>query len=226
MHSVRESEGNRTPSPSVPTYVLTSSASEKMKPLSRAGAWAAAVREHDVVLRDYVQRLHAVPDDRWSAPRGEGRWSAAQEALHVAMAYEIGIAACDGSAGMRLVSPPVVAWLSRTLLLPVMLRLRFFPPNAPAPRELRPNGADAAALPRDDLIARLLASADRATNALRDADARRPPIHVMHAYFGPLRPLAAFRLLTAHTRHHARIGMACPEQNARNGRKGRITRIG
>jgi Mycothiol maleylpyruvate isomerase N-terminal domain. len=179
-----------------------------MKPPSRAGAWAAAVREHEVVLRDYVQRLHAVPDERWSAPRAEGKWSAAQEALHVAMAYEIGIAACGGSAGMRPVSPPVVAWLSRTLLLPVMLRLRFFPPNAPAPRELRPNGRDAVAFPRDDLIARLLASADRATSALREADARRPPIHVMHAYFGPLRPLAAFRLLTAHTRHHARIGMA------------------
>ena len=62
-----------------------------MKTSSRAGAWAAAVREHDVVL-------------------------------HVAMAYEIGIAACDGSAGKRLVSPPVVAWLSRHLLLPLMRR--------------------------------------------------------------------------------------------------------
>lgn len=160
------------------------------------------------MLRNYVQRLRAVREEQWATPRAEGKWSAAQEALHVAMAYEIGVAACDGRAGMRPVSPPVVAWLSRTLLLPVMLRLRFFPPNAPAPRELRPNEADAATIPRDDLIARLLASADRATNALREADARRPPIHVMHAYFGPLRPLAAFRLLTAHTQHHARIGMA------------------
>lgn len=179
-----------------------------MKTSARAGAWTAAVREHDGVLRGYVQRLQAVREDQWAAPRAEGKWSVAQEALHVAMAYEIGIAACDGSAGMRLVSPPVVAWLSRTLLLPVMLRLRIFPRNAPAPRELRPNGADAEAIARDDLIARLLVSADRATNALREADERRPAIHVMHAYFGPLRPLAAFRLLTAHTRHHARVGMA------------------
>ena len=109
---------------------------------------------------------------------------------------------------MRLVSPPVVAWLSRTLLLPVMLRLRFFPPNAPAPRELRPKEADTADFTRDELIARLLMSADRATSALREADGRRPSIRVMHAYFGALRPLAAFRLLTAHTRHHARLGMA------------------
>lgn len=179
-----------------------------MKPSSRAGAWAAAVREHDLVLRDYVQRLRVIHDEQWRAPRAEGKWSVAQEALHVAMAYEIGIAACEGSVGMRLVSPPVVAWLSRNLLLPVMLRLRFFPPNAPAPRELRPKEADADAIPRDDLIARLLMSADRATSALREADGRRPSIHVMHAYFGPLRPLAAFRLLTAHTRHHARLGVA------------------
>lgn len=160
------------------------------------------------MLRDYVQRLHAISGEQWTAPRAEGKWSVAQEALHVAMAYEIGIAACGGSAGMRLVSPPAVAWFWRTLLLPIMLRLRIFPPDAPAPRELRPKEADAAAIPRDDLIARLLASADRATDALREADGRRPSIHVMHAYFGPLRPLAAFRLLTAHTRHHARIGMA------------------
>ena len=175
---------------------------------SRVVAWSAAVREHEVVLRGYVQRLHAVPDAQWGAPRAEGKWSVAQEALHVAMAYEIGIAACNGSAGMRLVSPPVVAWLSRNLLLPVMLRLRFFPPNAPAPRELRPKEADATLIPRDDLMARLLMSAGRATDALREADGHRPSIHVMHAYFGPLRPLAAFRLLTAHTRHHARLGMA------------------
>src|SRR6478672_7432411 len=179
-----------------------------MKPSSRAGAWADAIGEHEIVLRSYVQRLHAVAEEQWAAPRAEGKWSVAQEALHVAMAYEIGIAACDGGAGMRLVSPPFVAWLSRNLLLPVMLRLRFFPPNAPAPRELRPKEAGAAAIQRDDLIAQLLTSADRATSALREADGRRPSIHVMHAYFGPLRPLVAFRLLTAHTRHHARLGMA------------------
>ena len=67
------------------------------------------------MLRTYVQRLHAVPEEQWAAPRAEGKWSVAQEALHVAMAYE---------------------------------------------------------------------------------------------NFGPLRPLVAFRLLTAHTRHHAQVGMA------------------
>lgn len=58
---------------------------------SGTGAWAAAVREHEVVLRGYIQRLHAVPDEQWGATRAEGKWSVAQEALHVAMAYEMGI---------------------------------------------------------------------------------------------------------------------------------------
>ena len=163
----------------------------------------AATREHDDVLASYVQRLRELPAARWTQPRGDGKWSPAQEALHVVMAYEAGVAACTGGAGMVLVTSPAVAWLSRTFLLPLILWLRTFPRNAPAPREVRPSADVAAAISREEMVARLGATADRALRELREADVRRPRVRVMHAYFGPLSPLTAFRLLIAHTRHHS-----------------------
>ena len=167
-------------------------------------AWNAVVREHDEVLQRYVRRMRAVPAERWTTPRAPGKWSAAQEALHVAMAYEAGIRACSGGTAMKLVTSPAVAWASRNVLLPLILRLRIFPPNAPAPREVRPDAALAAGIPQDEMEARLRETAERAVRELREADGRQPPLRVMHAYFGPLTPLVAMRVLVAHTRHHAR----------------------
>ncbi len=118
------------------------------------------------------------------------------------------IAACLEGRQMRRVVSPLVAWLSRNIVLRLMLRTHTFPCNARAPREVRPDVTAAAGMSRKTLEARLHELAGRAAPALRDGEGRRPPLPVMHAFFGPLRPLIALRLLAAHTRHHAAIGLA------------------
>ncbi len=92
--------------------------------------WDSAFHEHAIVVQAYVAGVQAVPRALWGTPRAPGKWSPAEEALHIVKAYELAGAA-DGSAeGMRLVTSPLVAWMARTFYLPVMLRRRTFPRNA------------------------------------------------------------------------------------------------
>jgi hypothetical protein len=104
---------------------------------------------------------------------------------------------------MRLRVPRPAAWFARTVLLPRMLAAERFPRGAEAPAEVRPDLARARAFDQPEMRAHLCAVAEAAARALRDADEQRPAVRVTHAYFGPLRSLAALRLLSAHTRHHA-----------------------
>lgn len=177
-------------------------------PRSRAAAWSSALAEHEREIAGYVRRMEAVPRAAWAKPRADGRWHHAAEALHVVMAYELCVQACREGRQMRLVVSPLVAWASRTVLLPLFLHTRTFPRNARAPREVRPDMAVAIALSREELVARLQGAAHDASHRLHEADGLHPPFRLMHAYFGALPPLTALRLLSAHTRHHTTVGLA------------------
>lgn len=167
-------------------------------------AWSAALAEHETVLAEFLAQVDRVPPERWRIPSAPDKWSPAEEAYHVLMAYEFGLSAAGGGAGMRLRVSPVQARVARWLVLPFVLRTGRFPRGAAAPREVRPPRTEAHALSAGELAERLRHVAAEAALAVRDADARRPPIHVVHAYFGALRPLPALRLMNAHTRHHTR----------------------
>lgn len=171
----------------------------------RERAWATALEEHDHVVAEYMTKLRSVPADRWHEPVAEGRWSPAEEALHLVLAYGIGISVSTGGTGMRMMASPARAWLLRTLVLPVVLRTRSFPRGAVAPREVRPTSLDARGLTQRALEARLLQVAASAAQALQAADERTPAPRLVHAYFGPLTPFTTLRILSAHTRHHARL---------------------
>ena len=171
----------------------------------RDRAWVAALEEHDQVLARYLVRLRGVPAERWHEPAAEGKWSPAEVALHLALAYEVGRDACSGGQGMRMRVSPAVAWLSRTVMLPVILRTRTFPRGAPAPREVRPAALDARGMSKEALEARLRLVGADAASALRAAADRTPPPRFVHAYFGRLAPLTTLRLLSAHTRHHTGV---------------------
>ena len=171
----------------------------------RARAWTAALHEHEQVVAEYMTKLRSVPAERWHDPAADGKWSPAEEALHLVLAYEIGISGSTGGSGMRMMASPARAWLLRTLVLPVVLRTRSFPRGAVAPREVRPSSLDARGLTQRALEARLLQVASSAAQALRAADDRTPAPRLVHAYFGPLTPFTTLRILSAHTRHHARL---------------------
>ena len=169
--------------------------------------WSAAISEHDQVLADFISHVQRVQPEHWWLSTKAGKWSPAEEALHVAIAYEIGsgaVAAPDGDGGMRMLVSPSRAWLSRHLLLPLMLMTKRFPRGAKAPAEVVPSLPEAATMSATALSARLARSARDAVDALRRSGERASPRRFVHAYFGPLDSLTTMRLLSAHTRHHTR----------------------
>ena len=172
--------------------------------MSGTSAWGSALAAHRAATAEFSAQVTRVPPERWHASAGEGKWSPAEEALHVAMAYEAVLGNLAGGTGMRLRVSPLRATLLRRVVLPWILRTGTFPRKVPAPREIRPSEAEAHALTAAALLQRLDHAANAAEIALQAADNRAPSVRLVHAYFGALRPLPALRLLSAHTRHHAR----------------------
>lgn len=167
--------------------------------------WQAAERGHAQAVAALLVAASLVPDHKWTEPLGPGRWSPAQVLLHIEQSYRIGDEALRGGAGMRVKASPVVAWLGRALVLPLMSLTGRFPRNAPAPRELRPEVAEAHAIPRLELTTRVQQAATQALATLRETVASGRRARVPHAYFGALTPYQTLRLLNGHTRHHAKL---------------------
>ena len=155
-----------------------------------------------MVLHSFQGQLARVESTDWQQPPGVGKWSPATLAVHVCRSYELGRDAMSGAPSMQLQVPPLRAWLSRTLLLPLLLVTRRFPRGAEAPAEVIPDAAEARGLTPTAAALRLERAAEGAVTALRRAAREPAPPPVTHAYFGPLRPYVALRLLSAHTRHH------------------------
>lgn len=109
-----------------------------------------------------------------------------------------------GGPSMRLRVSNRYSWLLRTLMLPVILATKRFPGGVRAPREVAPDLEEAKLLAPDAAATRLKRAADEAAAAFRQADRGRSAPLMTHAYFGPLTPYTALRMLSAHTRHHAR----------------------
>jgi hypothetical protein len=168
--------------------------------MPRGSALGIVLREHDGVLVEFIDAVRGIRSIHWQQPMGPGRWSPAALTLHVIRAYEFGITSARGSKGMALRVPPVAAWVSGRFMLPVLLAFKRFPQGADAPPEVLPDLTEAELLSPEGAIARLEDTARRAAEALCQPSASA----VVHAYFGSLPARQALRLLSAHTRHHAR----------------------
>ena len=178
--------------------------------------WTAAMAEHETAVRAFMAACERVAPGDWQLSPAPTKWSPAAVVLHVCKAYELGRDAAKGGRSMRLRVSRPFAWFSRTLVLPVILATNRFPRGAAAPIEVVPDAAEARLLMQDASAARLQRAADQAALALREASRERPALRFTHAYFGPLSPQGTLRLLSAHTRHHAR-GLAYPTGIARAG---------
>ena len=144
----------------------------------------------------FLAAARAVPRAEWGQPRAAGKWSSAQVAEHLALAYEVNRDVMHGH------PPPISAprWLRpliRKFLLGFVLRRGRFPPGSKSPRVFRPGPTPAAP---EQLLGRL-----GTAMAVFEADAAAlgtPAID--HPFFGRL-PLSDFvRLQEIHTRHHRR----------------------
>ena len=107
------------------------------------GRWTAALAEHETVVRACLAASERVAAADWGRVPAPDKWSPAAVVLHICQSYELGRDAVAGGPSMRLRIAPPVAWLSRTLILPVFLATERFPRGAKAPAEVVPSATEA-----------------------------------------------------------------------------------
>jgi hypothetical protein len=161
-------------------------------------AFSQAVADHRSAVESAADALRRVELSAWKVPVRPGKWTPAEIAHHLALAYEPPMSELSGGPGYALRIP----WWKRQLLrwkfLGGIVRRGEFPSGAPAPREIRP-GTDT--LDQPAAIARLREAAALFERRLAEARAQRR-VRLKHAYFGRLTPRQALKLLAAHAYHH------------------------
>lgn len=155
---------------------------------------------HRAAAAEFAERAAAIADARWFVPRGEGKWTPAQETRHLVLAYDGFMAdlrdewrtPMKGNAFQRAIwsayGLPHILWRGR---IPRAVR---------APREYRP--ADERA-PRGELVAVYRQRCGEFCALFADKWRGEPRRKLQHPWFGKLNLDHAMRLATVHTRHHA-----------------------
>jgi len=175
-------------------------------------AWQRALADHEAAIEHCIAAARRVPDDKWTAPRADGKWSPAQQLVHIGLAYQMVYDDLNG----RPPKPRMTRgrqWILRTFVLPFVIGRDWFGNRpVPAPREVRPPAEIA---DRDAIDAQLR---DRARVCVEAMLAAPKGARVSHPYFGSLPLLKMLKVGTSHTRHHTRIiRMASGEREAASG---------
>jgi hypothetical protein len=162
--------------------------------------WSSLVAGHSEAVDQYLAAATRVPSSAWTQPLATGKWSPAEITSHLEQSYQVLQSELSGRPGMRVILPPFRRWLVRLTIMPRILSGGPFPAGARAPRETRPREGEAN-------MGRALSSlSEKAELLIRELTDQVPyrRVRLTHAYFGPLCPEDGLRLLTVHTRHHAR----------------------
>jgi len=165
--------------------------------MNRPDAFAEAAEEHRQAVAACAAAIRSVAAADWERAPAEKKWTAAQIAEHLAVAYDPVLSEIDGTGGFRMLAPwwmrPILRW---KFLAPILAGT--FPKGVRAPREVRPTTTsrtpEAGAL---RLAERAEIFLDRFALARGQGRAR-----VTHPYMGRLDGAVAVRFLTSHVRHH------------------------
>ncbi|HSA55188.1 MAG TPA: DinB family protein [Gemmatimonadaceae bacterium] len=168
----------------------------------RARDLTALLEDHDVAVREFLDRASAVPSYRWHAPRAQGKWSPAQETQHIVRAFDAYLRDLRGEGTMRLKGKWWQRRLWRWVIMPRMLEGRWITRQVRAPREIRPEERPADKAP---LLAELRHRVETFESTLVEARRVDPKRRVTHPFFGRIDLATLVRLSAAHTRHHARF---------------------
>jgi hypothetical protein len=155
--------------------------------------------DHAVAVSEFVARAGAIADSDWDAPRGDGKWSPAQETKHLALGYEAFARDLRGGTHLRLKGKWWQRRLWRWRALPRILATNRLPLGVRAPREVRPPERPG---DRSTLLAELRANVSEFEAAIVNAEETEPRRRVTHPYFNTLSLRELVKLCTVHARHH------------------------
>ena len=166
--------------------------------------WPGALADHRASAHAFAARVEGVPVSEWRLPRGAGKWSPAEESLHVRQVYDVLIDALHGGPGLRSRVPEWKAELIQLLALPLFLAAGRLPRGVRAPRAVAPDPVEACAAGPAERADELRRRAMEFEDALVAADGEGRTIALRHPYFGRLNGVKALRFVALHTRHHLR----------------------
>ncbi|HEX8903733.1 MAG TPA: DinB family protein [Longimicrobiaceae bacterium] len=162
--------------------------------------WDEAVEEHRAALAAFLDVAEGLSDEAWRSPWGPGKWTRAQVAEHLALAYEALLRELATGEGMRTRVPPWRQRLLRWVVLPHVLFHRSFPVRVASPREVRPPEPT---MPRPQLLRRMRELGERFEQE-HDRARRGGGGSLTHPYFGRVGPVKAMRFVAVHIEHHTR----------------------
>jgi uncharacterized damage-inducible protein DinB len=167
------------------------------------------LEDHMHAVDEFVGKAEALKQGQWLTPRAEGKWTPAQETMHVILAYEVFLRELSGGAPMALKGSPWKRRLWRLIgLTPILWRKRISV-AVRAPRETRPDLTTACA---EELLPQLRRRAEELDASFAVNWRSNPRKRVTHFTFGELSLDQAMRLVAVHTRHHAALLPAPPFQ--------------
>jgi hypothetical protein len=167
--------------------------------------WGRLVAQHSAALQEFVLLARRVPTDRWNKPVAPGKWTPAEITTHLSESYQVLRGELAGRPGMQLRLSRLQRWVLRHTMLPRILASGKFPAAARAPKETRPREVQVDAA---GALHRLSTEADAFVQELSDPSRRGA--RLTHAYFGAMSAQQSLRMVTVHTRHHARqLAVVC-----------------
>jgi hypothetical protein len=162
--------------------------------------WDEVVDEHRAALAAFLDAAESLTEAAWREPWAPGKWTRAQIAEHLALAYEAALRELATGETMRVRMPAWRRNLLRWVLLPHILFHRSFPLRAVSPREIRPQEP---ARSRPEELRRLRELGERFEREL-DAGRRAGGGGISHPYFGRVGPVRGMRFMAVHIEHHTR----------------------
>lgn len=147
-------------------------------------------------LDAFIATAASLAPDAWNASRDGDKWSPAQIAEHLRLAYATLRSELAGQGGFRIRTKPWQRWLLRLTHLPKILRTGRFPAGVPATREIRPA---AGPYDREQLLTALREEGERFAQTVASAPAAS---RVTHPFLGKLALRDGVRFTAQHIRHH------------------------
>lgn len=182
---------------------MSTTVRDSRRPTGSDEEWSRLLREHVESVEAFVAKAASVSSEAWPVAAAPGKWSPAQVAEHIALAYEVVVGDLTGGPSMQLRARWWQRVLLRRFLLPRILSRGRIPIAARAPREIRPGAEN---LDRAALLARVREGATRLDETMRVCG---DEARVVHPYFGTLRGREILRFCAVHTNHHApQLGQA------------------
>jgi hypothetical protein len=166
--------------------------------VSRGLTLERAASDHRAAIAAVVADFERIVPSEWEIPLRPGKWSPAEIAQHLTVAYSPALSELAGGAGYARRLSPLLTRVARWVALGGILSGKKFPAGAKSPPEARPTGPFP---PPSEAAARLRSVSEAFERTISEAH-RAGAGRITNAYFGILTAPQALKLVAMHAEHH------------------------